>query len=47
MLLGLVEAIAAGYLETSYRDIFAFMAMVIILSIRPSGLLGAATVSRV
>jgi branched-chain amino acid transport system permease protein len=47
MLLGLVEAIAAGYLETSYRDIFAFMAMVIILSIRPSGLLGAATVTRV
>jgi len=47
MFLGLVEAIAAGYFETSYRDLFAFMAMVIILSIRPSGLLGAPTVTRV
>jgi branched-chain amino acid transport system permease protein len=47
MLLGLLEAIAAGYLETSYRDLFAFMAMVIILFIRPSGLLGTPTVTRV
>lgn len=47
LLLGLVEALAAGYLETSYRDLFAFAAMVLILSFRPAGLLGRRPVERV
>lgn len=47
LLLGLVEAMAAGYLATSYRDLFAFMTMVIILLFRPSGLLGQKTTERV
>lgn len=47
MLLGLVEAIAAGYLATSYRDLFAFATMVVLLSIRPAGLLGRRVVQRV
>ncbi|MBA4790253.1 MAG: branched-chain amino acid ABC transporter permease [Rhizobiales bacterium] len=47
LLLGLVEAMAAGYLETSYRDLFAFAAMVLILTFRPAGLLGRRPVERV
>jgi branched-chain amino acid transport system permease protein len=47
LLLGLVEAMAAGYLATSYRDLFAFMTMVVILFFRPSGLLGRRLVERV
>lgn len=47
LLLGFVEAMAAGYLATSYRDLFAFMTMVVILSFRPSGLLGRRLVDRV
>jgi branched-chain amino acid transport system permease protein len=47
LLLGLVEAMAAGYLATSYRDLFAFMTMVIILLFRPYGLLGQKTSERV
>jgi branched-chain amino acid transport system permease protein len=47
MLLGLIEAIAAGYLATSYRDLFAFATMVVLLSVRPAGLLGRRTVERV
>ena len=47
LLLGLVEALAAGYLETSYRDLFAFAAMVLILFFRPAGLLGRRPVERV
>ncbi len=47
LLLGLVEALAAGYLATSYRDLFAFMTMVAILFLRPSGLLGRRSIERV
>lgn len=47
LLLGLAEALAAGYLETSYRDLFAFAAMVLILSLRPAGLMGRRPVERV
>jgi len=38
---------AAGYFESSYRDLFAFMTMVVILFVRPSGLLGRRIVERV
>ncbi|MEN3376341.1 MAG: branched-chain amino acid transport system permease protein [Hyphomicrobiales bacterium] len=47
VLLGFVEAMAAGYLATSFRDLFAFMTMVVILFFRPSGLLGRRLADRV
>jgi branched-chain amino acid transport system permease protein len=47
LLLGLVEALAAGYLASSYRDLFAFMTMAIILLFRPWGLLGRRFTERV
>ncbi|NDE46509.1 MAG: branched-chain amino acid ABC transporter permease, partial [Betaproteobacteria bacterium] len=48
LLLGLVEAIGAGYLGditggllgSHYADIFAFAALILVLTLRPSGLLG-------
>ena len=48
LLLGLIEAIGAGYLGdltggilgSHYADIFAFAALIIVLTLRPSGLLG-------
>jgi branched-chain amino acid transport system permease protein len=46
-ILGIVEAFAAGYLESSYRDLFAYMTMILILVARPSGLLGKNIVQRV
>ena len=46
-LLGTVEALASGYLETSYRDLFAYATMVLILLVRPSGLLGRGAIQRV
>lgn len=46
-ILGLVEALAAGYLESSYRDMFAYLTMVLILLVRPSGLFGRRSVQRV
>ncbi|WP_333844204.1 branched-chain amino acid ABC transporter permease [Pelomicrobium sp.] len=48
MLLGVVEALASGYigdltggwLGSNYRDIFAFLVLVLVLVLRPSGLVG-------
>jgi len=54
ILLGLVEAIGAGYLGaltggvlgSQYADIFAFLALILVLTLRPSGLLGERVADR-
>jgi branched-chain amino acid transport system permease protein len=54
ILLGLIEAIGAGYLGaltggvlgSHYADIFAFAALILVLTLRPSGLLGERTADR-
>lgn len=40
LVLGLTEALAAGYLSSDYEDGFAFLVLVLILLFRPAGLLG-------
>lgn len=47
LLLGFVEAFAVGYLDPSYRDLFAFLVMIAILMVRPQGLLGRKVAQRV
>ena len=55
MLLGLIESLAAGYLNTltggvigsGYKDIFAFVVLIVVLIIRPHGLLGRKTAEKV
>jgi branched-chain amino acid transport system permease protein len=54
ILLGLVEAIGAGYLGeltggvlgSHYSEIFAFIALILVLTLRPSGLLGERVADR-
>jgi len=54
VLLGLIEAIGAGYigpltggvLGSNYVDIFAFIVLIIVLTLRPSGLLGERVADR-
>ncbi len=54
ILLGLIEAIGSGYIGTltggvlgsHYSDIFAFIVLIIILTLRPSGLLGERVADR-
>ena len=41
LLLGLVEALATGYLPTSWENAFAFGLMMLILLVRPGGLAGS------
>jgi branched-chain amino acid transport system permease protein len=40
ILLGLIEALAAFYISTDYKDLFAFAILMMMLVIRPQGLLG-------
>ena len=54
VLLGLIEALGAGYigvltggvLGSHYSDIFAFMVLILILTLRPQGLLGERVADR-
>jgi branched-chain amino acid transport system permease protein len=54
LLLGLVEALGAGYLGaltggvlgSHYADIFAFVALILVLTVRPQGLLGERVADR-
>ena len=39
-ILGLLEAVGGGYLSAAYKDVYAFGALILILSIRPTGLFG-------
>jgi branched-chain amino acid transport system permease protein len=47
LLLGLLEAFAAGYLSSQYKDAVAFIVILAVLFARPQGLLGFAKVERV
>jgi len=54
VLLGLIEALGAGYigqltggvLGSNYQDIFAFIVLILVLTLRPSGLLGERVADR-
>jgi len=39
-ILGLLEALGGGYLSAAYKDVYAFGALILILSVRPTGLFG-------
>lgn len=40
LLLGVLETLVAGYISSTYRDLFSFMFLVVILLFFPNGLLG-------
>jgi branched-chain amino acid transport system permease protein len=40
LVLGLVENYGVACVDSSYRDIIAFMILVLVMLVRPSGLLG-------
>ncbi|MDL2273545.1 branched-chain amino acid ABC transporter permease [Oscillospiraceae bacterium OttesenSCG-928-G22] len=40
MILGVMESLISGYISSSMRDIFSFSLLVIVLLIRPTGLMG-------
>lgn len=45
--LGLTESFGAGYISSTYEDVFAFLILIIILVFRPDGLLGRSAKQKV
>ena len=45
--LGMLEALGAGYISTAYKDAIAFVAILLTFGLRPNGLFGRKTVERV
>ncbi|MBN2510963.1 MAG: branched-chain amino acid ABC transporter permease LivH [Spirochaetales bacterium] len=39
-ILGLTESLGTGYISSDYEDVFAFLFLILILTFRPSGILG-------
>jgi branched-chain amino acid transport system permease protein len=42
VLIGLLEALVVGYINPTYRDAIVFAVLILILLLKPSGLLGKA-----
>ena len=42
LVLGVTEALAAGFISSAYKDVIAFVAMILVLLVRPQGLMGKA-----
>jgi len=42
LVLGITEALAAGFLSSAYKDVIAFVVMITVLLVRPQGLMGTA-----
>ncbi|MEJ8679728.1 high-affinity branched-chain amino acid ABC transporter permease LivH [Plesiomonas shigelloides] len=47
LLLGVVEALTAGYISTEYKDVMAFALLISVLLFMPSGILGRSEVEKV
>lgn len=47
LVLGVLEALAAGYVTSVYKDGVAFVALIVVLLFMPNGLLGSKVVDRV
>ena len=47
LLLGLLEALTAGYLSSQYKDAVAFIVILLVLFVRPQGLFGRRVMERV
>ena len=43
LLIGLVEFCGVQYLSSDYRDVYVFAVLILVLLVRPTGILGTAT----
>jgi branched-chain amino acid transport system permease protein len=47
LLIGLAEAFITGYVSSTFQDVFVFSILIVLLLLRPSGLLGRADIQKV
>jgi branched-chain amino acid transport system permease protein len=47
LILGVLESFGAGFISSAYKDAFAFLILLVLLFVRPSGLFGGTRIERV
>jgi branched-chain amino acid transport system permease protein len=47
LVIGLIEFFGVAYLSDRYRDVYVFSLLIVVLLVRPSGILGKATIEKV
>jgi branched-chain amino acid transport system permease protein len=47
LMIGMIEALSAGYISSNYKDAVAFLIILVVLIFIPQGLFGRAKVERV
>ena len=47
LILGMAEVMAVGYGESTYRDVIAFIILVLILLLKPTGIMGKGMIEKV
>jgi branched-chain amino acid transport system permease protein len=47
LIIGLIESLGAGLVSSGYKDAFALVALLLVLFVKPSGLLGSVEVSKI
>jgi branched-chain amino acid transport system permease protein len=47
IIIGITETLVSGYISSTYRDAIAFAVLILILLVKPSGLLGKKEVDKV
>ncbi len=47
LIIGTLESFGAGYISSAYKDAFAFIILLVILFVKPSGIFGKAEIDRV
>lgn len=47
LMIGLLEAFGAGYLSSTYKDVFALVVMLLVFAFKPQGIFGGQNVQRV
>jgi len=43
LLVGVIESLGAGFVSGTYKDIYAFILLIVVLMVKPSGILGVET----
>ncbi|MBW1739826.1 MAG: branched-chain amino acid ABC transporter permease [Deltaproteobacteria bacterium] len=47
LIIGLIESLGAGLISSGYKDVFALLVLLVVLFVKPSGLLGSVEVSKI
>jgi branched-chain amino acid transport system permease protein len=47
LMIGLAESFSAGYISSTFQDLIVFSILIVVMLVRPTGLLGRADIKKV